>query len=132
MEIELPPELKEFIKNSNWIFAKTYADFAPHEYVVRNNFNFNIFQKLVIFIRERGVCRKWGNRIGMYLDYNGHSYWTMGNPINQTTIINRKISIPEDREMELPKGTQCHSDLNPPTSYYQKEEIKDISQRRLF
>ena len=30
-------KVKEFIERQNWIFAKTYAHKAPHEYVVRDN-----------------------------------------------------------------------------------------------
>ena len=32
MELE---ELRSFIDKQSWIFAKTYADRAPHEYIVR-------------------------------------------------------------------------------------------------
>jgi hypothetical protein len=129
-QTELPQELKDFIKNSNWTFAKTYANFAPHSYIVRKNTDYVLFSRLVIFIREHGVCRKWYDRIGMYLDYDGNSYWTMGNPVKQTTIINRKVSVPEDKLMELPKGTLCHSDLNPPPQ--KEKEIKKSPQKKLF
>ena len=30
-------KLKNFIKNSEWIFAKTYAKTWPHEYIVQEN-----------------------------------------------------------------------------------------------
>ena len=33
-------KVKEFCEK-NWIFAKTYAKNAPHEYVVRNNIKGN-------------------------------------------------------------------------------------------
>ena len=29
-------ELRQFIERESWTFAKTYADKAPHEYVVRS------------------------------------------------------------------------------------------------
>ena len=33
----LPEKLKEFIKDTAWTFAKTYARYWPHEYIVREN-----------------------------------------------------------------------------------------------
>lgn len=32
-------ELREFIEKQSWIFAKTYANKAPHEYIVRGRIN---------------------------------------------------------------------------------------------
>ena len=32
-------ELREFINKQSWIFAKTYANKAPHEYIVRGRIN---------------------------------------------------------------------------------------------
>ena len=29
-------EIKDFIKNENWVFAKTYAKTWPHEYIIRD------------------------------------------------------------------------------------------------
>jgi hypothetical protein len=122
---EMPEDLKNFIKNSEWIFAKTYAHFAPHNYIVKNYKNKEMFERLVIYIREHGVVRKWGSRIGLYLDYNGHSYWTMGNPIPETTIINRKDMVEEDKLNELPRSILDESKLP-----YVEE--RKIPQKKLF
>ena len=45
-------ELKEFIKSSTWIFAKTYAQTWPHEYIVQEKVDNALFLKLadLIFI----------------------------------------------------------------------------------
>ncbi len=46
-----PDELKEFINNTLWTFAKTYADTWPHHYIVRDRVDEKLFVKL----------RKWRN-----------------------------------------------------------------------
>ena len=107
---EIPDELKDFINSSKWTFASTMAD-IPHWYIVKKFYNKIMFEKLVVFIRNHGVVRRWFNRVGMYLDYDGHSYWTMGNPISETTIINRKVIVPEDKKNELPRDTLDESKL---------------------
>ena len=32
-------KLREFINKQSWIFAKTYANKAPHEYIIRGRIN---------------------------------------------------------------------------------------------
>lgn len=118
---EMPQDLKDFVKNSTWVWAKTYEKFAPHWWCVRTNSNYNIFLKFIIYLRENGVCRRWNSRIGMYLDYDGHSYWVMGGDANNQRIINRKIIIPDDKLSELPKEDYLNMDKFP-----QFEERTDI------
>jgi hypothetical protein len=130
-QIEMPQDLKDFIKNSNWVWAKTYEKFAPHWWCVRNNGNYETFNKLIIFIREKGVCRKWHTKIGMYLDYDGHSYWTMGGDLKHTTIINRKIINPNDKNDELPKEEYLNMDKFPEVEEKILEDVKN-PQRKLF
>ena len=43
MTKQLPPKLKGFIKDQTWIFAKTYADTWPHEYIVQKNVDNDLF-----------------------------------------------------------------------------------------
>lgn len=35
MKNTLPDRVKQFIEEQDWIFAKTYADTWPHEYIVQ-------------------------------------------------------------------------------------------------
>ena len=39
----LPDNLEQFIKKSAWIFAKTYADNWPHEYIVKERVDEQLF-----------------------------------------------------------------------------------------
>ena len=80
-----------FVNENIWIFAKTYADWAPHEYVVKEKIEEKyqiIFSELVIFIRENGFPAFFGNKEHIYL-YHGHYYWTMGDSPEEAIIINR-------------------------------------------
>ena len=64
---------------------------APHEYTVRawdpgGQAN---FEEAVRLIRQHGEVRTFGGRGYVYLDVDGWSYWTMGAPVGETTIVNR-------------------------------------------
>jgi hypothetical protein len=80
---------REFIEGHEWTFAKSMPK-IPHWYVVkeqcRSGFEFEAF---VALIRKEGYAKRWFRREFIYLDIDGWSYWTMGAPIHETTIINR-------------------------------------------
>lgn len=83
---------REFIRNCVWTFAKTYASFAPHEYIVKEKLNKDKdFEFLVNLIRMRGYPSRFGAREYIYLNIDGFKYWTMGNPLSQTKVINRRL-----------------------------------------
>lgn len=85
----LPDNLREFINESNWIFAKTYAKTWPHEYIVRDRVDENTFVEFVRHIRDHGYLGKFYSKDMIYFDDANMVYWTMGAPIEDTTIINR-------------------------------------------
>ena len=63
----------------------------PHEYIVRERVDDNLFVKLVAYIRANGYQGNFYKKQITYYEENGIVYWTMGAPINETTIINRCI-----------------------------------------
>ncbi len=84
-------KIEKFIDSADWVFAKTYAKTAPHEYAVRkkNPHLEDEFVYFVKFIREHGYEEIfWGKPYTRY-DVGKWKDWTMGNPIEETTIINR-------------------------------------------
>ena len=82
-------ELRDFINNSKWIFAKTYAATWPHHYIVRERIDENLFIKMVEHIRRFGY-EGWFYKMKLiYFEEDGYVYWTMGAPVEETTIINR-------------------------------------------
>ena len=84
-------KIRDYFNKQTWTFAKTYADRAPHEYIVREKAagEDQEFADAVVYIREHGFpMRFWGTEyIYIYLD--GRFYWTMGEPVEETIIINR-------------------------------------------
>ncbi len=96
---------KQFILRNTWIFAKTYAAFCPHEYVVKERLPVEehaVFEQIVTFIREQGFIASYG-RLGpnRYYTVDDYYYWTMGEPVKDTNILNRaKLVDYEFRETE--------------------------------
>ena len=86
--IALPDALREFIDSLQWTFAKTMPEW-PHEYIVRERVDENLFVQLVRHIRANGYEGKFYRKSITYYDDGGLVYWTMGAPLEETIIINR-------------------------------------------
>lgn len=81
---------KEIVARGFWHFAKTAAKTNPHWYIVRKELNADKdFDFAVMYIREHGKKEwLWGRSyICLYID--GWKYWTMGDPLDQTWILNK-------------------------------------------
>lgn len=81
--MELPIDLRRFIRDSNWVFAKTYASTWPHEYIVEERVDFEMFAKLADHIDRFGYESNFYAATYTYFDYDGNTYWHMGNIINR-------------------------------------------------
>jgi len=81
--------IRAFVDQQRWTFAKTYAQTWPHEYLVRDHEDDELFVQLVNHIREFGYKAWFYDRQFTYFDEAGMVYWTMGEPIEKTTIVNR-------------------------------------------
>ena len=81
--MEFSENLKEFIENQKWFFAKTYAKTWPHEYIVQEKVDNNLFLELANYIDKYGY--------NDYFDYNVFTYWHMENIINR--CINGSVNF---------------------------------------
>ncbi len=92
-----------YIAEVRWQFAKTMPQW-PHEYTVRDwrpqlEGSFGAFATL---IREMGVVKPWPRDAAVpryhhtYLQVGEWEYWTMGEPIPETTVINRGRIVDDD------------------------------------
>ena len=89
-----------FIAQRRWREAVTYRETAPHEYVVRawetdtrGNRDFDDF---VTLIRRFGYADFYYRVRHIYWAIDEFKYWTMGWPVEETTVINRaRIDAPE-------------------------------------
>lgn len=89
---------QEFVKSVSWTFAKTYAQTSPHEYTVCNMGDTNRveFEKAVLFIKENGEIEKYYGHPFTVFKIDEHKYWTMGEEIEETNLINRSIKGQQD------------------------------------
>jgi len=83
-------EFKRFVETRKWQFAKTMKSY-PHEYTIvfwkpRAK---KEFYRAVIFIRAYGEERSFYRKRFVYFDLDGWTYWTMGDLIGKTILINR-------------------------------------------
>lgn len=81
-------ELDDLLNAAEFRYAKTMPQF-PHYYTLRKTWENNKFDAVVKAIRELGTPRAFGNRQYTYYDFDGNTYWTMGDTIPNTILINR-------------------------------------------
>lgn len=80
----------ESLQRANWIFAKTMPG-NPHYYTLRKDMNNDDFVALVETINKYGYKQFYKWRSYILLDINEYFYWTMGAPIQDTILINKKL-----------------------------------------
>jgi hypothetical protein len=61
----------------------------PHEYIVRSKVDESLFIIIAEHIRKFGYQGWFYQKQLTYFDEDGFMYWTMGNPIDETIVINR-------------------------------------------
>ena len=82
----LPENLQNFIINETWIFAKTYAKTWPHEYIVEEQVDKVVFQKLAKHIDTFGHEEEFYSKKMVYFYFGEHAYWHMENIINRCLL----------------------------------------------
>lgn len=83
--------IKDYLESQNWTFAKTYAAFAPHEYIVRSKVpDKEAFDKAVQFIQDYGMTMFYYSHERKYLFVGGRFYWVLWSNNDPTdAVINR-------------------------------------------
>jgi hypothetical protein len=112
MPSKWPEELERFIKTEEWTFAKTYAQTWPHEYLVKQRVDEDMFLDVVRHIRQHGHKAAFYRRQYTYFQQDGLVYWTMvpdeadpaRYPVEDETIINR-CPIESTYDYRLEHGT---------------------------
>jgi 16S rRNA C967 or C1407 C5-methylase (RsmB/RsmF family) len=85
----IPQQFAEFVSDHVWHFARTMPH-NPHEYTLRRNASKIDFDATVRYIREHGVLEQYRGFPYKTLYFAEHKYWTMGSPLHETILINRK------------------------------------------
>ncbi len=91
---------RDFVAQRSWREAVTYRDTAPHEYVVRtwerDRQGNRDFEHLTTLIRRFGFADFYYKVRLIYWVIDQYKYWTMGWPVEETTVINRaRVDAPE-------------------------------------
>ena len=87
--VPLPDDVRGFVDETPWTFAKTYAATWPHEYVVQNIKNARMILALARHIFEHGVDGRFYSQVRKYHHEGGKVYWSMDDTPEKTTLINR-------------------------------------------
>ncbi|HPQ81201.1 MAG TPA: hypothetical protein PLZ86_05700 [bacterium] len=99
MQITDPDDLKRikaYIDAVEWRFAKTMPE-IPHYYTVlswRPDLQDDFFH-FVNYIHTHGYMAEFEGKDYKYLNVDGHKYWTMDWPLEETTLINRAEIVTE-------------------------------------
>jgi hypothetical protein len=89
--------IEGFANKSRWQFAKTMPT-NPHFYSLRKWCDSTEFEDVVRFIRDKGFKVTFKRWPYIVYDADGWRYWTMGEPVPEVTLINRRIVPEEDSE----------------------------------
>lgn len=106
--MRFPPPIKAFIDGETWKFAKTMPEW-PHEYLVKEKVDPQLFEAAVRHIREHGFEGRFYSRVMTYFVEDRKRYWTMGEPIERTIILNR-CREEDSYEQRLKSGTLPHQE----------------------
>ena len=81
----------DFISRQKWIFAKTYANKAPHEYCLKRNVeDESEFVNAAQYILDNGIPMHYYNTDNKpYVFLDGRMYWICSNNLDDTILINR-------------------------------------------
>ena len=97
--------VNSLIQRSRWIFAKTMPE-NPHYYMLRKECDDGEFVRFAELIRQYGYRDQYEGYWYTVLNVYDWYYWTMGAPIEETILINRKerklnSEIPNDTASEI-------------------------------
>ena len=101
--VSFTAQLRAFVNEARWTFAKTMPEW-PHEYIVRERVDEQLFVDLVDHVRAHGCSGRFYAKVLVYYEEAGFVYWTMGAPLAETIIVNR-CRTEDTYESRLAAGT---------------------------
>lgn len=90
-------ELRAYITKQTWVFAKTYADRTPHEYIVRHKCAGEDaeFMAMAEYIAENGITMYFWDHPNKYIFVDGRQYWVMKDSNDDPSIVINRANLEE-------------------------------------
>jgi hypothetical protein len=90
-----------------WTFAKTMSA-NPHWYTVRHDWKRGAphWHAIVQYIRDNGRTMRFGKSDYTVWDLNGYRYWSMGDHLDRTMVINRAMNVGEYAAAAIDRRTK--------------------------
>lgn len=103
IDFELFKHISARLLGKHWIFAKTMPE-NPHWYTLKKQWgDDDEFVETVKVMRQYGYKEKFRRSWYTMFDINDMKYWTMGAPLDQTILINRRyITLPSQYDAIAP------------------------------
>jgi len=94
-------KLQQILEAAKYRYAYTMRSWCPHWYTLRKTWDDDkLFEECVQAIRDLGEVRPWPEGKPKYwhtyFDAGEWSYWSMGAPLGETTLINRARPKPPE------------------------------------
>lgn len=96
-------DFTQFVVRGPWRVASTMPT-NPHEYTLRDEHSDGAFDAAVRYIREHGRIEYYAAEPYKTLYCGDHKFWTMGSPLQETVLINRKHRMTNIRPKLTPKA----------------------------
>jgi hypothetical protein len=93
--------LRKLLESAEYQFAKTMPK-TPHWYTLKQTWKKEEeFLQAVLGVRHYGKAEDWYSRTFTYFYAGEYKYWTMGNDVSETILIN-KARIKDDNADWIP------------------------------
>lgn len=114
MKINNIEEFEKYATSFEYRFAKTYASFAPHEYIIITDGNeekLNIIRALNKYIDEHGEKEIFMKKEYKVLFCNKHKYWIIED-WKITNILNRNWDYKDENNNIIKTITEAYKESN--------------------
>ncbi|HXA15584.1 MAG TPA: hypothetical protein VN380_01225 [Thermoanaerobaculia bacterium] len=105
-------DFTQFVVRGPWRVARTMPT-NPHEYTLRDEHSDDAFDAAVRYIREHGRIEYYAAQPYKTIYCDDHKFWTMGAPLLETVLINRKQRMADASDAVQPRSDTGTRDESP-------------------
>lgn len=82
-------EAQVWIKQQEFVYAKSYSLTFPHFYTTRDRCDEQKFEEFISLIRNKGKLKTFHRKQYLYLEIGEYEYWEMGRPLQCVQVLNK-------------------------------------------